>query len=314
MNILLPTDITAAMIGAGTTLAAVDTAGGEVAWATGASYALKDRRVDGDSVYECVQAITGAPQNTYAPSDQRSRAHWLRYGPTNRMAPFDEYIYTAAKAQGELRYVLTPGFFNGFALYGADADRIEVTLRDQAGGAVLVSQSQELWEQAFGEWEYLFGNLQRTNKYTAAAFPMRPAAQLDIALKRNVPSIYASLGYLAVGQWQALLAPLGRIGGTQYGVEVTPKSYSYFKRNDDGTYVRRQGRTAKQITASVMIDAAQAPFASALLERIQDTPVAIEAASLPRYGHISTVGFVTGSVVSESFGIARVNLKVEGNI
>ena len=96
MNILLPKKIIAAMMQAGTTIPAVDTAAGEVAWVTGTNYALGDRRVDGDYTYECVQAVTTAPQNTYAPSDTRSAAHWLKDegAPTNRMAPFDKYLFT----------------------------------------------------------------------------------------------------------------------------------------------------------------------------------------------------------------------------
>ena len=305
------------MIGAGTSIPAVDASIGEVAWLSGVNNAVGDRRIDAGYTYECVQAIPGAPQNTYPPSDARSAAYWLKdeNAPSNRMAPFDEYMFTKARRAGSLRYVLTPGFVNGVAMYGVSANTVDVVLRDQAGGVVLESRSQDMWEQAYGEWEYLFGNLQLTRKLTATGLPMRPAAELDITLTQNNPLLDAELGFLAVGQWQQLFAPLRtNLGGTQYGAEVTPKSYSYFKQNEDGTYTRRQGRVAKVITASVVIDAMDAPRVAGLLEKILDIPVAIEASSLPRYGHISTVGFVTGSVVSESWGIARVNIKVDGNI
>lgn len=311
MNILLPTTITESMIGAGTNVPSVDASVGEVAWNPAAhAYAIDDLVAYSGAIYSCVKAYTSAAN----PTPDNDAVNWLFKSPTNRMAPFDEYIYTAARRAGLLKYVLTPPFFNGFAMYGAEADHIDVTLRDQAGGVVLVSRSQEMWEQAFGEWEYLFGNLQRTTKLTQSGLPMRPAAELEISLTRNNPAVLAELGFLSVGQWQQMLAPVDNIPGTQYGAEVTPKSYSYFKLNDDGTYTRRKGRTAKVITASVLIDAQEAPRVSRLLEKIMDIPVAIEASSLPRYGHISTVGFVTGSVVAESFGIARVNLKVDGNV
>ncbi len=317
MNILLPTTITEAMFGAGTSIPAVDASVGEVGWVSGTAYVVGDRRIDAGYTYECVQAVAHAPQTTYSPSDPRSAGYWLKdeTAPSNRMAPFDEYMFTKAHRPGSLRYVLTPGFFNGLAMYEANANTVDVVVRDQAGGVVLESKSQDMWEQAFGEWEYLFGNLSRSKKYTATGLPMRPGAELDITLTQNDPLLDAELGFLAVGQWQQLLAPLRtNMGGTQYGAEVTPKSYSYFKQAADGTYIRRKGRVAKVITASVVIDARDAPRVAALLEKIIDIPVAIEASSLPKYGHISTVGFVTGSVVSESWGIARVNLKVDGNI
>lgn len=316
MNILLPISITDAMIGAGTNIPAVDTDAGEVAWVSGTNYVLDDRRVHEGWTYQCVQAVSSVPQNTYPPNDPRSEKFWLKdeNAPTNRMAPFDEYIFTATKKAGLIKYVLTPGFFNGFAMYGAEADDIDVILRETSGGVVLESQSRPMWEQAFGEWEYLFGNLQRTRKLTESGLPMRPAAELEISLKRNDPLVNAELGFLAVGQWQKLLSPTVNVSGSQYGAEVTPKSYSYFKRNNDGTYVRRKGRTAKSISASVIIDAVEAPRVAKLLEKIIDVPVAIEASNLPKYGHISTVGFVTGTVVAESWQTARVDIQVDGNI
>ncbi len=311
MNILLPIDITADMIGAGTNIPAVDASVGEIAWSgAGVAYVIGDERVYGDSVYACVKAHTSAASTT----PNADAVNWLRKRPTNRMAPFDDYIYTSAVRLGEIKYVITPGFFNGLAIYGAESNTTTITLRDQAGGVVLVNQTQDMWEQAYGEWEYLFGNLQQTSKLTRSDLPMRPAAELEITLTRNIPTLNAELGYLSVGQWKTLLAPLSNMPGTEYGASVTPKSYSYFKRNDDGTYTRRQGRVAKNISASVLIDARDAPRVSQLLERILDIPVAIEASSLPRYGHISTVGFVTSSVTSESWGIARVQINVDGNI
>lgn len=311
MNILLPIDITEAMMLSGTSIPSVDTASGEVAWVASGNYAIGNERTSSGGIYSCVKAHTATGAS---PAPEKDPVNWLYKAPTNRMAPFDEYIYTTAKRADELRYVLKPGFFDSFAMYGIEADNIEVTLRETAGGAVLNTWSESLYEQAFGEWEYLFGNLQSATKWSRRGLPIRPASTLDIKLTRNVPGTPVALGYLAVGQWKTLLAPMSNVGGVQYGAEVAPKSYSYFKRNDDGTYVRRKGRVAKVITATVMIDATEAPAAESLLESILDTPVPVEFSYLPRYGHLSTVGFVSGSVVAQSYGIATVNIKVDGNI
>lgn len=311
MNILLPTTITQGMITAGSNIPVIDADAGEVGWEPSGTYAIDDLRVDAGAIYSCVKAHTATAQSKTPAQDP---VNWLYKQPSNRMAPFDEYISTAAKRPGEVRYVLHPGFITGFAIYGAEADVIETTLRESAGGTVLMHDLQEMWEQAFGEWEYLFSNLRREAKLTRKGLPMRPAAELEISLRRNNPDVDAELGLLTVGQWRTLFAPLSTHGGTQYGAEVSPKSYSYFKRNDDGTYTRRKGRQAKQITASVVIDAAQAPAVEDLLRRVMDIPVAIEVSDLAKYGHISTVGFVTGSVNSETWSTARVNIKVDGNV
>jgi len=319
MNILLPIEIVEAMIMEGTNIPAVDTEAGEVAWISGQAYAVKDRRVWRGGTYECMRAITGAPQNTWEPSDGKSAGYWERdeNAPTNRMAPFDEYLFTKAKKAGEIKYILNVPFFNGLAMYEAEADQVDVNMYDlprQSGDIPLVTHDAQLWEQAPGLWEYLFGNINRTNKFTVGSFPMRPASELIISLKRSDPSNIAELGYLSIGQWYSLFAPQMDKGGAEYGAEVTPKSYGVWRTNSDGTYVRRKGRIAKIITASVLIDARDAPGVTRLFERIIDIPVAVEISDLPKYGHLSTVGRVTGSVRSENSQTARVNVKVEGNI
>lgn len=316
MNILLPKTITAAMFQAGTTIPAVDTAAGEVAWVSGTNYALKDRRVDGDYIYECVQAVTAAPQNTYAPSDARSAAHWLKDegAPTNRMAPFDKYLFTKAKKPTSLTYVIKPGFVTGLAVYGIEADTLSIAVK--AGGVDLIPPvTVDLWEQAFGEYEYLFGDLQRGTYYTLKNLPLHPDVEITITTARNNAGVDAAVGYISVGTWKRLLAPRQKqIGGTQYGVEATTKDYSYTQDNADGTYRDVPGRKATNINLSCVIDAAQAPAAKSLLDQILGKAVAVEVSDLPRYSHLATVAKVTGTIRTTSWVTAEANLQLKGNV
>ena len=316
MKILIPTEITPAMFGAGTNIPEVDTAAGEVAWVSGSTYVVGDRRTDAGYTYECVKAITAAPANALRPSDPGAAQYWLKdeNAPTNRMAPFDDYLFTKARREGSLTYVLNPGFVTGFAIYGIEADSYEFTYRESPGGAVLVSSGGTLYEQAFGLWEYLFGDLQKADKWTSPDLPLRPNGELTITLTRNVPTEIAALGWLGVGKWHSFLSPGRTRGGTQYGIEVTPKDYGYYKQNDDGTYRRKAGRKAKNVTGSAVISAAQAPFAEEVLRRVSGSAVAVDFSDLPKYSHLSTVGFVTGSVASDTWATASINFKIEGNV
>lgn len=316
MKILIPTELTPAMFGAGTTIPEVDTAGGEVAWVTGTAYAVAERRTDAGYTYECVKAPTTTEEKARRPSDPASAANWLKdeNAPTNRMAPFDDYLFTKARRAGELTYVLKPGFITGFAMYALEADSYEFTYRETPGGTVLVSSSNTLYEQAFGLFEYLFGNLQRAEKWTSPDLPLRPNGELTITLRRNSPGEIAAVGWVGVGRWHSFLSPRGDVGGTQYGAEVTAKDYSYYKQNDDGTYRRKRGRQAKNISGSAVISAAQAPQAEDVLRRIASKAVAVDFSNLPKYQHLATVGFVTGAVVSDTWATARINFKIEGNV
>ena len=75
-----------------------------------------------------------------------------------------------------------------------------------------------------------------------------------------------------------------------------------------------QGRLATNINLSCVIDAVQAPAAKTLLDQILGKAVAIEVSDLPRYGHLATVGKVTGTVRSTDWTSAQVDLQIKGNV
>ncbi|WP_313082536.1 hypothetical protein [Pulveribacter sp.] len=317
MNILLPIVVKPEMFGPGTTIPEVDTGVGEVAWEAGGTYGVGDRRIDAGYTYEVVKAPSTTEEKALRPSDPKASAFWLKdeNAPSNRMAPFDSYLFTQARASGELTYVLRPGFVTGFAMHGVDANSFEFTYRDSPEGEVLVSQSGVLYEQAYGLWEYLFGDLQRDTKWTSPPLPLRPNGEITITLRQTLPTTEVSVGWLGVGQWQFISSPMSpSTTGAQYGIEVTPKSYSYYKGNPDGTYLRKPGRQAKVITGSAVVDAIQAPRIEALLRRAADTAVAVDFSALPKYRHLGTVGFLTGSVTNDRWNTARFDFKMEGNI
>lgn len=319
MNILLPKTITASMIGAGTTIPVVDAAVGEVLWATGGTFTVGQRRVWDGYTYECVQAITGAPANTYTPGTTAAAGWWLKDegAPTNRMAPFDKYLFTKARRTGSITYVLNLPFATGLAIYGIEGDALSITVKAGAGGADLIPPvSLELWQQAFGEFEYLFGDLQRGTYYTLKNIPLHPSTEITVTVSRNTPSVEAAIGFVSVGNWRQLLAPRQKISGAQYGMDATTQDYSYQEESarKDGTYIEVEGRKATNINLSCVIDADQAPLAKALLDQVLGKAVAIEVSNLAKYSHLATVGKITGSVRSTDWITAQVDLNIKGNI
>lgn len=310
MNILLDTPITSSMFAAGTDIPAVDTASGESAWASGGTYTVGNEKVYDGRIYACFVDVTGS---TITPDQDAT--HWLFKSYSNRMRPFDEYLYSKARKTGSITYQLDAGFFTGLDLHGVEADRIEVAVTAGPGGADLITPiDMDLWEQAFGEFEYLFGDLQRDTKFTLRDIPIHPAARLTVTVSRNTPTDEAAIGFLRVGKWYRLVAPRQQGTAAQYGIEATTKDYSYDKQNDDGTFKTIPGLMATNIALTCVIDAEQAPAAKYLLDRILGKTVAIEVSDLPRYGHLSTVGKVTGTVKSANWPTAEVSLQIKGNV
>lgn len=315
MNILLPIDVTNSMLVGATNLPRYLPT--EVLWVASQPYTAADvanavQRVWGDTIYTVVREHTS---RAVPPPDDPM--YWLPAGPTNRMSPFDMYRNTKAVAEAGnlyLIYEVYVGFFDGINLQEVNTERLKIEILDEPGGTVEVILDQEMWEQASGLWELLFGDLRRETTKSIKDLPMSPRGTVRVTLYSSNPDARPSLGYMSVGNWTSIIGR-SRWGGTQYGVQLTPKSYSYRKVNNDGSVTQlNRGVSARNISGIVVLEADEAPAAVTLLERILNKAVAIEMSDLPKYSHLQTVGFVEGSVKSENWSMTTISITVEGLI
>lgn len=313
MNILLPIPVVPSMFMAGTNLPELLPT--EIPWVANATYTAADvtnalQRVDGTSIYTLVRehAGRGIPPSL-------DPMYWLLYGPTNRQAPFDMYRNTKAVGQSEvLVYEIQVGFFDGVALHEVEAERVKIEVLDAPGGNVVHTSERDFWEQATGLWELLFGDLRRETSLPVHNLPLNPLGVLRITLTSTNPDVKPSVGYISVGNWTSIIGR-SKWGGTQYGVQATPKSYTYRKVNADGSVTMQyRGVSSRNISGIVVLEADEAAQALYLLERVLGKPVAIEMSDLAKYAHLSTVGFVEGSVKSENWSMSTISITVEGII
>lgn len=306
-RVMVPIQITADMIKTGTTIPEPDTANGEVAWAASASYAVGNQRTYNGSVWSCSQAHTG---RTTKPDLDAS--YWFREGPTNRMAPFDDYSNTKVVGVGSLTYVVQPGFHNGLAVYGMEGSSYSIVVRERPGGAIARSWNGDLYAQAAGLYELLFTPLLPVEQLSFDGIPISPVAEVTINVTA-APGGRAAIGTIKLGDWRQFVGD-GAPGGTRHGAESNRKSYTLREYNFDGTYKIKRRARSRDVTCTIVITPEQAMQADALLGEIQDLAVPFEASGLPQYGYLNTLGFVSGSIRPDSKGATTINLKVEGNI
>lgn len=304
---MVPVTITPAMIGAGTSIAAVDTGRGEVAWLASKAYVVGDRAVSDDSIWECVKA-----RSATATKPAADPQYWLRAGPTNRMAAFDDYGNTKSRATGSLTFVLSPGFVNGIKLYDIEGSAYSVTLKDAPGGAVLRTWTGDLFAQATGLYELLFSPLRQETQLSFADVPVTPTLEVTITIT-SAPGVPVAVGTIKLGDWRPLIGNAS-FGGVQTGAESNRKSYTFREYAADGTYKTVVRPASRDVRCSIVLDAEEAMYADALLGEIIDMAVPFEATNLPRYGYLNTLGFVSGSVRADSFGATSLNLNIAGNI
>ncbi|SFB74017.1 Carbohydrate binding domain-containing protein [Polaromonas sp. OV174] len=299
--ILTPINIIDAMIAAGTSIPVVDT--GEVAWAVGTAYTVGTLVNHTGSIWDAVSPSTGVTPGT-------DSTKWLRKGPTNRMAPFDDQMDTKARGTGSMTYVLRPGFSTGLGLWGMQGDHLNIAIYDQPGGTLVDGYDADLYAQALGLYELLFMPLRQRTQHYMRNLPLYPDAEVHITITATGGGPVA-VGLISIGHWDTLLGT-SDLGGVEYGANAAVKSYSYRKVNDDGTAVRQRRGSATNVSCSVVIDAEQANHAMELLHQVQGRPVAFIASDLPRYDYLNGFGDLSGDVTPENYGLARMNLKIEG--
>jgi hypothetical protein len=302
-SILAPIPVTLAMLAAGTTVPVVDASVGEVAWAVGTAYAVGARVNYLGSIWECVFAHTGTTPGTNA-------TRWLRFGPSNRMAPFDDRPSTRTSRTGSLKYEIGLGFFTGFALYNMVGESINVKVLAGPGGTVEFETTRDLFDQALGLFEYLFLPLRPLGQLQVQDLPLLADGQLHITITATGAGA-VGLGMVAVGFWETLLGS-GDFGGVQYGASAEIKTYSFFKENVDGTVEITPRGTARNIRCAVVISPDAANAAADLLARIAAQPVAFIASNIGKYDYLNTFGLVSGDVSANTFVTSTVNLNIKG--
>lgn len=305
-SILIPSQVTADMIKTGTTVPVVDSSVGEVAWDDLTSYSIGDRVNHVGSIWAALKDHSDIEPGT-------DPTAWLREGPTNRMAPFDDELNTIARAEGELTYVLQPGFIAGIGLYGLVGEHLKIEYYDEPGGDLVMEYETDLWEQASGLYELLFMPLNRKTQHFVNDMPLYPNPELLISITatNNGP---CQVALISVGHWGSLLGS-SSLGGVPYdSAEAEVKPYTYRKVEDDGTVTRVRRGAANDINCQVVISADEANYAMDLLHQVQGRPVAFIASGVPRYEYLNGFGDVSGGVRPAGTHHAIVRLRIEGAV
>lgn len=308
--LLIPLEITESMIATGTTVPVVDTAAGEQAWDSGTSYTGTETKINHEGwLYSAVAASTNVTPGT-------DPSKWRRTGPSNRMAALDSELNTITRHTGEITYVLRPGFFTGLTLQGMVGDKLEIEIYDRPesdpDAELVESWSGDLFEQALGLYELLFMPLARRTQFYMQNLPLYPDAEVHISITSG-PSTPVEVALIALGHWDTLIGS-GEWGGTEYDAELEVRSYSYLKRNDDGSVTRVRRGGGNNVACSVVIPADEANHAAELLHQVQGRPVAFIASGLPRYEYLNGFGDVSGTVRASGPNHARINLTIDGAV
>lgn len=304
--VLIPLDVPASAIKAGTSIPVVDTARGETAWTAGTTFAAGSTDVNFEgSLYTAVAASTGVKPGT-------NPYKWRRTGPSNFMAAFDDRLDTKAQSTGELKFVLQLPFFTGLALWGLVGEQLDIKIFDKSGAQPVLVQheSGDLYEQALGLYELLFMPLRQRTKHYVRNLPLYPDVEVHITITAagNGPT---AVGLISIGHWNTLLGTAGA-GGVEWGATAAIKTYSARTPNPDGNVERVRRGSATNLSCTVEIALDEANRAMDLLHQVQGKPVAFIAVGLPRFDFLNGFGDLSGEISAENAVKAKLKVNMEG--
>lgn len=260
-------------------------------------------------VYESLAASNTGKEPTQ-PANQFSATGaptwWAEVGPTNRAAAFDSKISTATAAASPFEIVLRPGAFNGIAMFGLEADYLNITVTEGDSNAVIYSYSAPLeGSEPADYYEYFFEPFKPQTQFIATNLEPYSTARVSIILTKG--SGLARLGMLALGDLRPLGVPLR-------GASVEPVDYSYVSTDQFGAtaITRRNSATGMSIQARMDIN-----DANTVLRTVQDLlsqPVVVIGSRVGGYEALTVFGLLSGRLQYDNHRQPTLSMTVKGLI
>ena len=216
MKIVVPTDITAAML-TSTTLPENDAP----EWSADTAYAAGARVMTAatHTLFEAVKPSTGQPPASTPDA-------WLRVGPTNRWAMFDDSLTTRSTASQRITVTLRPGILTTLVLINLlGVQTVRVTMTDPVEGVVFQEEHDMLEKNVRNWWEYFFIPPTRRESLILSDIPSYPLASIKVELEGPAE---IGVGLLALGVLKKFSA------GVEMGAQISIDDYSVKERDEFG--------------------------------------------------------------------------------
>lgn len=310
-SILVPITITAAMVQSITANGVALPEDPSSPWSNATTYAVgaQVHSATTHRVYESLVA-NNLNKDPTLPANQFTAAgtptSWVDIGPTNRWAYLDGLISTPTSGASPLVFTIRPGAFNGFAMFGLDADTISVEVRAAPGGTIIYTTGGDVpleGSMPADYYEYFFEPFKPKTDFTATDIEPYGSAEIVITLKKTTGS--AKLGMLSIGDVKPLGVP-------ERGVRVSPRTYSYIAEDKYGnTFIARRP-SALGVSIPVRVEYENADDVLQTVQDLLDVPVAVIGSRAAFHQKMSTFGLISGDMDYSTFPHRMLNLTVKG--
>lgn len=310
-SVLAPITITDEMIISVTSAGVPIPEDSSALWDSLATYAEGDR-VYLQTTHRVYESVKGGNTNK-DPSDpvnQFSAAGvatwWIEVGPTNRYAMFDSLVSTTTRAVGPVEIVLRPGSFNGLAIFGLEADDLDIVIKDSPGGNVVYTYDGALEGSMPADYyEYFFDTFKPQTQFILT--DLLPYGQSEITITLGKITGEAKVGMIALGDLKPLGAPLR-------GASVEPIDYSYISTDPFGNTTVRKRNNATSLTITAKMEVSDANTVLQTVKDLLGTPVVVVGSKEPGYENLTVFGLLSGRLAYDDYGEPALNMTVKGLI
>lgn len=239
-------------------------------WVSGTTYQVGDRVIRTTALTHSIYERVVAGAGTTAP--EADAINWIRVGPTNRWAAFDDSPSTLSSNTEYLTYILKPGAINSIALLELEGTEVAINL--YADGAqqyfgyndLLNTENIGNWYEYFYEPFYYQTNLAVSDLVNASLLDLPQYGDTILCITVRKAGSTAKVGIVATG----LVYELGK---TQNGMSVGIVDYSRKDTDAYGNTVLIRRKFSRRIRATFFLYSSKVDVVANLLTQYRATPV-----------------------------------------
>lgn len=229
-------------------------------WSSGTTYAL------GTSVSYGVYGTYISLQNSNLNQNPlTATSYWLRTGPTNKMAAFDDQISSVTSSTSDIIFAVTASSIDTVALLNVTGGKTSIAITDTSSRTEVYHNSQQLSGSESIDWYSYFFYDADTVRTMSVYLDIPTASNSLISVK------ISGTGTISIGGF--INGILKVLGDTQYGVSAGIIDYSRKDTDEFGniTFIKRN--FSKRINASVSLTNANLNKVQRILYQYRATPV-----------------------------------------
>ena len=267
MKVIAPITITEAML-TSSTLAETE----YTDWNSGTGYTTGARVRRAHQVWESVSVGTNT---NHDPVTDTTSTWWVRVGPTNRWAMFDNSISTASNAAVDIEVQITPAtIVDSLAIIAGIGDTVRVQMHD--GATSVYDQTLSLDSTPILDWDdYFFDDFVLAGELIFENLPSYLYGVITV-------TITAASGEAAVGA--LVLGRMHDLGGTQRGAGAGFTDYSVAEESKWGDVTLEKGAFARRNTIRFTVPRDELRRVEAVVASLRGAPaVWIGSSNTARY-------------------------------